>query len=223
MFCLLWKKQRRNYVSVKGYFSAEEIDGLQEIMNIAFGQAAGDLSEVVNIRILLDIPSIRVISFEELLPYLKLEVPLEKVSIVEQHFLGDFSGSALLVFPADVGETLLTLFGANNEIDVLDSYGQLQRETLVEIGNILIGACVGKVVELLKDQVSYSPPRFIIEDQSLEHLQEISTSGEKHVIIMKTSFSFHQHENVHGYLFLVCNDQSIAWLKRAIDIFIDDI
>ncbi len=207
----------------KAFFSAEEIDGLQEIMNISFGQAAADLSEVVSVRILLDIASIEVVGVEGLLPFLRMEIPLEKVSIVEQHFLGDFSGNALLVFPADVGGTLLELFGALNESDGLDTYGQLQRETLIEIGNILIGACVGKIVELLQDKVRYSPPQFIIEDQSLEHLKEITSNGQQNVIVMKTSFSFHQHENVHGYLFLVCDDQSIHWMKRAIDAFIEEL
>jgi chemotaxis protein CheC len=35
-------------------------------------------------------------------------------------------------------------------------------ETLMEVGNILVGACIGKIAGLLGDTVAYSPPRVLV-------------------------------------------------------------
>ena len=45
----------------KPIFSEEEKDILQEIMNIAFGNATADLAEVIDIYVLLSVPDIKVI------------------------------------------------------------------------------------------------------------------------------------------------------------------
>ncbi len=46
--------------------TSEEIDILQEIMNIAFGTAAAELAEVINIFVELSVPFIRLIPADEL-------------------------------------------------------------------------------------------------------------------------------------------------------------
>ncbi|EKD38883.1 MAG: hypothetical protein ACD_75C00576G0003 [uncultured bacterium] len=90
----------------------------------------------------------------------------------------------------------------------------------MEVGNILIGACVGKVAELLKDMVTYSPPRVIIEDHPSVSMPDTLFDPENSAIILKTVFCFNER-NVNGFLFLITSHNSVAWLKKALADFME--
>ena len=62
--------------------SPDQIDKLTEIVNIGFGRAAASLSSLVQQRILLSVPEIRICSVEELPAYLGLPNP--QVTTVHQ-------------------------------------------------------------------------------------------------------------------------------------------
>lgn len=197
--------------------SEEEKNILQEIMNIAFGKAAGDLAELIDIYVTLSVPYIRVIKATDLPDYLKNEIKEYKhVSIVEQKYWGKFKGDALLIFPAGAGRELIMLLDPDRELSYQsDPIDVLERETLMEIGNILIGACVGKIAELLKDSVTYTPPRVILEDLPLDAISHEQLNPEDYVILLKTVFQFKERD-INGFLFLTTSHASIDWLRKAL-------
>ena len=200
----------------------EETDILQEIMNIAFGKAAADLAEIINIFVELSVPQIALVKASELPVYLKSEVNSgECISIIEQNFWGEFKGSAFLVFQSGAGKELIALLGS--EVDPSfesESVEVLERETLMEVGNILIGACVGKVAELLQDVVTYSPPRVIVENNPNDAIPESLFDPSYTAIVLKTLFCFNERD-VNGLLFLVTSQESIGWLKQALCAFME--
>ena len=204
------------------HISEEEKDILQEIMNIAFGKAAADLAEVINIFVVLSVPDIKIIKAVDLPNYIRTEFcEFSNISIVEQNFWGGFKGNALLVFQADAGKELIALLGDSGELTHESEFSDiLENETLIEVGNILIGACVGKVAELLQDVVTYSPPRIIFEDHSSVSMPKALFDPSNSAIILKTVFSFNER-NVNGFLFLITSDNSVVWLKKALADFMD--
>ncbi|HOP41518.1 MAG TPA: chemotaxis protein CheC [Geobacteraceae bacterium] len=204
------------------HVTEEEKDILQEIMNIAFGKAAADLAEVINIFVVLSVPSIQILKGADLPGYLHGEIlDSSNISIVEQNFRGEFSGSAFLVFPAGAGKELITLLEADNEeIFESDSIDLLEKETLMEVGNILIAACVGKMSELLGDVVTYSPPKVVVENHPHEIIPNNLFDPEYSAIVMKTLFRF-EDRDVNGFLFLVTTHNSIAWLKESLARFLE--
>jgi chemotaxis protein CheC len=107
----------------------------------------------------------------------------------------------------------MSLLGENYDIDVLE------KETLVEIGNIIIGACVGKIAEMLGDVVTYAPPRFFSQEQIYGTLDDVLNKSDSFAILFKTVFNFEQY-NVSGYLFLVSQYNIMPWLKQAIAEFL---
>src|ERR1039457_3756960 len=118
--------------------SEEEKEILQEIMNIAFGKAASDLAEVINIFVVLSVPYIQMIKAQDLPEYLKTQLSEnDRISIVVQNFWGEFKGSAFLAFQASAGRELVSLFGDDSEDFGSESSDGLERETLMEVGNIL--------------------------------------------------------------------------------------
>jgi len=201
--------------------SDEEKDILQEVMNIAFGKAAADLAEVINIFVVLSVPYIQMLKTRDLPEYLKAQVyEYDRISIVEQNFWGDFKGSAFLVFEASAGRDLVSLFGDDADEIGSESMAALEKETLMEVGNILIGACVGKLSELLGDAVTYSPPRVVAEDTPNDTIPANIFESDSSAIILKTVFNFNER-NVSGFLFLVTSNDSILWLKKSLVTFME--
>ena len=200
----------------------EEIEVLTEIMNIAFGQAASDLAEVIDIHVVLSVPFIKILQATELPEYIKKEIQdISNISIIEQEFLGKFKGSALMVFPSSSGRELIGLFELGEDMPLeSDPIETLGRETLMEVGNILIGACIGKLTELLKDNVTFSPPRIILHNHPIDTIPENQLRSNNSAIVLKTVFSFDKGD-VNGFLFLVTSHESIQWLREALQNFIE--
>ena len=201
--------------------TGEEIEILQEIMNIAFGKSAADLADVIDTHVVLNVPFINIMHVTDLPAYVREHVKdYRNISIVEQRFWGCFKGDALLIFSSGSGKELIRILqhgeNANLESDPVEI---LERETLMEVGNILIGACVGKVAELLKDVVTYTPPMVILERYYSDAISENTFDPDKTAIVLKTDFSFTEGK-VSGLLFMVTSNDSIKWLKEALRIFI---
>lgn len=201
----------------------EEKDILQEIMNIAFGQAAAELAEIINVFVVLNVPFIKVLKAVDLPAYLKAEIAgYETICMVEQYFWGEFKGSAFLIFPAGSGKELVTIMGEEGPNVPFDSavVDGMEKETLMEVGNILIGACVGKVAELLGDRVTYSPPRVVVENFASDAIPAEVFDLHSSAIVLRTVFTFNERA-VSGFLFLVSRYESIAWLKKALVVFME--
>jgi chemotaxis protein CheC len=195
-----------------------ERDALQEIMNIGFGQAAADLSAVIHLYVTLTVPYIDVLQLADVHATIRREMPdTRDMSLITQFFSGRFNGTAFLVFPHGEGKKLLKMFNDDMsegleevELDVL------ARESLVEVSNIIIGACISKIAELLHDQVSYSPPRYYGEDQIEAALAQAFGTAASFAIFFKTIFHFKDFDAT-GFLFLVSNDETLQFLRKAID------
>ncbi|MBU4236601.1 MAG: chemotaxis protein CheC [Proteobacteria bacterium] len=209
-------------IATEQALSREEQDILQELMNIAFGRASADLAEVIDTYVVLNVPEVRTLKVVDLPEFISTEISdHDIISIVEQSYLGRFKGVALLIFPSGAGRELLKLFGDNVEDYGEDvSMAALEKESILEVSNILIGACVGKVVELLDDEVSFSPPRIIIEDHPRNAIPCEIFEPDSLATVMRTVFQF-SDRNISGYLFLINSNESFQWLKKALNRFME--
>ena len=207
--------------NIKEMITTEETDTLQEIMNIAFGRAASDLAEYVDIFVILNPPLIKVLQAFDLPSYLNNEIKdYERVSVVEQNFWGKFKGNAFLVFPAGTGKRMISLFNNENKFFDSEPSHELEKETFLEIGNILIGACIGKIAELLGDVTTYSPPRVVVENGLRGVVYDNLSDPDNLAIVLRTVFEFND-KNVSGYMFILTKQESFAWLKTALSKFLD--
>jgi chemotaxis protein CheC len=207
--------------NIKEMITDEETDTLQEIMNIAFGRAASDLAEYVDIFVILSPPLIKVLQAFDLPSYLNNEIKdYDKVSVVEQNFWGKFKGNAFLVFPSGTGKRMISLFNSENKFFETEPTHELEKETFLEIGNILIGACIGKIAELLGDVTTYSPPRVVVENGLRGVVYDNLSDPDNLAIVLKTVFEFNE-KNVSGYMFILTKQESFAWLKTALYKFLE--
>ena len=201
--------------------TAKETDLLQEIMNIAFGRAASDLAEYIDIFVILSVPHIKLMQAFDLPAYINNEIKdYDNVSVVEQNFWGKFKGNAFLVFPSGTGKRLITMFDGGDEISKSNPINELEKETFLEIGNILIGACIGKIAELLGDVISYSPPRVVVDKSIRGVVYDNLYDPDNMAIVLRTVFEFNER-NISGYMFILTKQESFAWLKTALHKFLE--
>jgi len=207
--------------NIREMITSEETDTLQEIMNIAFGRAASDLAEYIDIFVVLNPPHIEVLQAFDLPSYLNSELKdYDKVSVVEQNFWGKFKGNAFLVFPTGTGKRMISLFNSENKVFESEPTYELEKETFLEIGNILIGACIGKIAELLGDVTTYSPPRVVVENGLRGVVYDNLSDPDNLAIVLRTVFEFND-KNVSGYMFILTKQESFAWLKTALSKFLE--
>ena len=103
----------------------EEIEILQELMNIAFGQSAADLAEVIDAQVVLSVPFIKLMHVTELPDYFKNYVKdYKNINLVEQKFWGRFKGDALLVFSSGAGKELIQLLNQEDEVSFESDNGR---------------------------------------------------------------------------------------------------
>jgi chemotaxis protein CheC len=206
-----------------GFLTELEIDAFQELMNIVFGRAAADLAEVINIRVILSVPMLKMIKAAELPAFISQNIDEGAIrsTLVEQTFLGKFSGVALIVFPHDDENKFVTLFRENEAMYA--DYGspmELEKEILLEVGNILIGACVSKLALMLKESVMYEPPAIAFKDTIKTGFYNKLLKPDNWAIVLKTSFRF-DADDISCFFFLVTSETSLIWLKKAINDYLN--
>ena len=128
-----------------------EKDLLGEAFNIGIGQAANALSQMVRQEIEINIPDVRIYSVSEMVEELGGgEVVLCGVS---QPMQGAFDSKALLIFPeANSLDVVKLLLGDSHPYETLI---ELHQDSLLEIGNILLNACIASSIGSIKAIFSY--------------------------------------------------------------------
>lgn len=146
--------------------TSDQLDALKELVNVGVGQAAGMLNEMIEFRIRLQVPLIRLVTLAELKAELETRLGPEQLSAVQLDFSGSFAGMAQLVFPTESAATLVSvLTGEEPGSPDLDA---LKIGTLTEVGNIVINGVMGSISNMLTQPLNYEVPTYIEED--INHL-----------------------------------------------------
>lgn len=200
-------------------FSALQLDALQETMNIGFGQAAASLTEVMELHVRLSVPRIVLPGHGSVAGQVRADLadPGEW-SLAEQRFRGVLAGTGLLLVPEAESRALAGLFGqkacAEESAGGVEPGEPLRREVVLELANILIGACVGTIAALHGARVSWLPPRFIGGPVDRALLEE-RLRGEGG-LAFKADFGL-PRPGLTGFLFIAVSEESADWLRDAVD------
>jgi len=190
----------------------EEIrDAFQEIANVAMGRAADLLARVLNNYVVLPIPVVNLLERAELRMALSSLKSVESVSAVCQGFVGSrISGEALLIFNdtsfSDIAE--LTEFKG-------DITPQVELELLMDIANILIGACLKGLTEQLDVSFSQGQPVLLGQHLNLTDLVNNQTGSWKRALTIEIPYRL-ESRNVDCDLLLLFSEDSLAVLESKV-------
>jgi chemotaxis protein CheC len=190
--------------------TTEQKDALTELINIGYGRAAGALSELTGYRITLEVPRVMMHEISQIAPLLE-DVIKSEVTSVDQKFTGPIAGTALLLLDKQAALVLSQLLGDERvETKVLDSNG---KEIIVEVGNILLNACLGVFGNLLQVPINFAVPHLQI-DRVTDILHKVGKqSGEQfnYGLMIHTRFAV-KAKNVSGYMVIVLGITSLGRL-----------
>lgn len=142
--------------------TADQLDALKELINVGVGKSAGMLNEMIEFRIRLQVPIIKLLTLSELQAELQNRLGKDQLASVQLDFSGSFAGTAQLVFPTESAATLVAvLTGEEQGSPDLDA---LKIGTLTEVGNIVINGVMGSISNMLTQPLHYEVPAYIEED-----------------------------------------------------------
>ncbi len=187
-------------------------DAICEFLNIGMGCAAASLSAIVRQEVHLNIPTLEILRTEE-----ASQQMIQQISFcfagIKQRFDGFFHGDALLFFPKEKCSKLANSFIQHStELPLED---ELVQDALLEMGNIILNACLSGFANLLNSEITYGVPKFIIGDPP-ELLQQVNHKAVEHILFMWVNFSASQ-QDTNGYVILVLEVDAIEQLKQKID------
>ncbi len=132
-----------------------ERDIIREILNIGLARAADSFAVVAQEKVLLEVPSLDLLESEDIL--LRVKDYSVNHAVVQSDIRGDFTGTTLMFFS---GQHVQRLSRVCLRMQVPDSIqvNELQESLLLEISNIITGALVTQLANILKARIYGAPP-----------------------------------------------------------------
>lgn len=202
-----------------------QLDILKEIGNIGAGHAATALSAILNRKIDMIVPNVRVVSFDEM-----MEMAGGAEQVVASIFLrivGDASGSMFFILSLPVAEYFIQQM-TGDETFSIDStpYTDLALSCLQELGNILSGSYLTSLSDFTQLNLYPSVPSLSIDmvgatiSYGLLELSQVSDTA----IVIDTVLEKDQlfAESIDGHFFLLPDPESFDIIFSSLGVTTND-
>lgn len=206
-----------------GELTEERREAMQEMINIGFGRSMAALADLLGVQIELSVPDIRNIEGDQIFDFLfsSLDGP-EDVSLVRQTFRGRFFGEAVLALSGRAGRELVVMLGEDSGFQPSLEMSQLEMEALLEVGNVVIGACLGQFADLLDTNLTFNPPVVLMDNIHSSQAREVLSARPGQALMIKTQFRVDQRA-VTGFLLIFLPLECLNWVYREVDRFVERI
>ncbi len=197
--------------------SEEQRDCYQEITNVAMGQAADRLARLLKVFVTLPIPNVNIIEINEFKMTLKALEGATSVSAVCQGFIGaGIAGEALLIFnDASFGD----ISGLLKYPGDLDYHEEL--EILMDVANVLNGACIQGIGNQLDITFSQSHPIILGQHCTIAELIEEQENRWKRTMAIEINYNIDEHK-INCDLLLLFTEKSVVHMNRLISFLLED-
>jgi len=136
----------------------EKLDALQELVNMGMGSAGAALAQALGVFVELAVPSVDFTDRRNVASLLdKGAWAKEEVEAIRQPFFGAFTGESMMIFNEQVQSELADLPGYALAAGAKPTSAE-QQEMLLDLANVVIGACVNGIAEPFLQNVSFAPP-----------------------------------------------------------------
>ena len=194
----------------------DQRDALQEIANIGMGQAGSSIAKIWGEFVGLSIPRIAHIDSGNIPALLSRLVGDQHVNAVRQAFHGHLRGEVIVVFAGGKGDQLAELMGYE-EADSVE-----EQELLVDVANILVGACLGGVAENLGVDIGFSAPSVLGLDIAPSELIRPDDLSIERALFIEVRFSL-EKKSFTSHLVVMMPANEIQALGQALDRFLESI
>ena len=191
-------------------------EGYQEVANVAMGQAADLLARLLKVFIELPIPKVSLIPCSEFRTLIKASNPSNEVSLVSQGFVGaGIAGEGMLFIDDGDLDSLARLIDSEKG----DNPAR-QLDLLMEISNILIGACMAGFAEQLDLKFSMGHPALLGQGIDVAELPLKPCQAEEQRLAIEIRYGI-KDQRINCTLLLVFTGDSIAALEERINLLVE--
>ncbi|MCO8165612.1 chemotaxis protein CheC [Pseudomonas sp. 21LCFQ010] len=194
----------------------DQRDALQELMNIAMGQAAERLALLTDTIVTLSVPFIHPLVREQ--DNLSIPEHLRSIFMIvtRQSFLGELRGEVFVCFGAMGADELAELLGYEG------SGPEQQEELMLDVTNILSGACISGLARQVAIQVSYDAPSILVRRDEPQNCLEELNLNEHLAMVLEIRFEVEAHQFSCDLLICI-TERTAGIVVRAIDRLLDGL
>ena len=194
----------------------DQRDALQELMNIAMGQAAERLALLTNTMVTLSVPFIHPLIREQNNLLIPEHLRRSFMIVTRQSFLGELRGEVFVCFGSKGADELAELLGYKG------SGLEQQHELMLDVTNILTGACISGLARQVATQVSYDAPSILVHrEQEANALDELNLN-EHLAMVLEIRFEVEAHQFSCDLLICI-TERTAGVVVRAIDRLLDEL
>ncbi|AHL71436.1 chemotaxis protein CheC [Bacillus altitudinis MN12] len=205
-------------MSIFNEIKDEQLDILSEVGNIGAGHAASALASLLNRKIDMAVPFVKVLSFEDLMDFFGgADLPVASIFLRME---GDLTGSIFFIMPFEQAEQFVRELVQDPafDIDTIHEH-MLGTSALHELGNILAGSYLSALADLTKLQLHPSVPDVTLDMFGAvisEGLMQFSPLGDQAIVIDTSIFDDQNQQELKGNMFLLPDFESFEKLFKAL-------
>jgi chemotaxis protein CheC len=202
--------------------NSTHIDILKEVGNIGAGHAATALSKLLNQKIDLKVPDVRVVSFNEVMDF--IGEPEQQVASVFLRVEGDAPGSMFFILSIDQATRFIQYLTSDSSFSFeKQPYSELALSALQELGNILTGSYLSSFSDFTNLNLYPTVPAISIDmiGAIISYgLVELSQVGDLAIIIDTAFQEEEQTELGHfkGHFFYLPDSHSFQKIFEALGV-----
>jgi chemotaxis protein CheY-P-specific phosphatase CheC len=186
-------------------------DVYREIANVAMGRAADFLARLLGAFVIMPIPNVNTLEVGELRMALDHIDDGGNVSAVCQGFIGSgIAGEALLIFNESSFKDMAELLKFEGKIDE-----SVEMELLMDISNVLIGACLKGIVDQLDITLSQGHPMILGRHVKVGELLRANAMRWKQTFTIEMGYQIENH-HITCDLLLLFTEDSMNDMRRHV-------
>lgn len=210
-------EQKKVTTTVSAELSAEMRDVLQELTNVAMGQAGDLLARLLNVFVKLPIPNVNLIEVSELHMALASVEHEATTSAVCQGFIGGgVSGEALLILTDSSFKDIARLMNYQGELTV-----KIELELLMDIANILIGAVLKGLAEQIDMSFSQGHPVVLGQHATVSELIKANARRWRKTLAIELSYGIENY-HISCDLLLLFTEDSLKTLNYKVAFLLEE-
>ncbi|MGN9162361.1 chemotaxis protein CheC [Clostridium sulfidigenes] len=205
--------------------NVEREDILKELFNISVGKSASILSEIINKKILLNVPNLKILDLNEkaivIDDYLP-QVMQGTIMVSSIAFEDELRGKASLIFPADKMRTFINLcLNENDENQLCNmNFTDIDFDIIKEIGNIILNSIIGEIGNYLKLKLNYTLPEVNVFNK-VDFEKNIKNKEYEHILMLYITFKIDDSE-IAGAIIINLTLSSLSQLLNKVGMIEDD-
>lgn len=197
------------------HLTEDQQDCLQELINVAMGQASDQLARYLDTFVYLKVPSIESVDAKELISTLSQQQ--NTMAVVSQGFFGfeGIRGEALLAYQEEDSGRIADLLGY--EPDELS-----QDEQLIDISSILTTTFLNVFARQIENQMSYNAPKLLpsVQNSLSEHMQQMTFNWD---LALKVNINYQVTDySFNCNMILLIPETAIINIKNVLDRILAD-